>query len=76
MALVAVLMMEIWAFWFIWAGIALPTPLRIVFLPVVLGCAATIPMYYGLLPFLGLVAILSVGVPWSLWRSRPALVAA
>ena len=76
LALVAVLLMEVWGFWFLWAGIALSTPLRIVFLPVFLGCLATTPMYYGLLPFLGLVSVLSIGVPWALWRSRPAPVLA
>ena len=71
-ALLVVLAAEVWVFWFLWAGIALSTPLRIVFLPVVLLIAAAVPMYFGLLPFLGLMAILTVGVPWALWRSRPA----
>jgi hypothetical protein len=73
-ALFAALAIETWVFWLLWAGIALSAPLRIVFLPVVLLCLSTIPMYYGLLPFLGLVGVLSVGVPWALWRSRPASV--
>jgi hypothetical protein len=72
-ALLAALAFEVWGFWFLWAGIALSTPLRIVFLPVVLLTAVTVPMYFGLLPFLGLITILTVGVPWSLWRSRPVL---
>ncbi len=75
-AVLAALAFEAWVFWFLWAGIALSTPLRIVFLPVVLLCAATVQMYFGLLPFLGLVGILTVGVPWALWRSRPVLLAA
>jgi hypothetical protein len=75
-ALLAALAFEVWGFWFLWAGIALSTPLRIVFLPVVLLIAVTVPMYFGLLPFLGLITILTIGVPWSLWRARRALAAA
>jgi hypothetical protein len=76
LAVVTLLAIETWIFWFLWAGIAISPPLRIVFLPLVVGCAATVPLYYGLLPFLGLVAILTVSVPWSLWRSRPAPIPA
>jgi len=70
--LIVLLAIVVWVLWFIWAGLTLPTTLRITYLPLVVCFFLGTFMYYGTLPFLALGAVLSAGVPISLWRFRAA----